>query len=147
MVEAARRAGGNVVFSCSHGELAERLADRGVPRDRFLRTLSEYNAAVTEGKVEGLSPPRSEPVPSIERSPFVAVEVSPAITHTMGGLSVDGGCRVSGESGPIPGLYAAGVEVGGVSTGGYVSGLAQALVLGIVAAESAVEDYAVSETR
>jgi succinate dehydrogenase/fumarate reductase flavoprotein subunit len=41
---------------------------------------------------------------------------------------------------PIPGLYAAGVEVGGVSVGGYTSGLASALVFGGTAAESAVAD-------
>ncbi len=34
------------------------------------------------------------------------------------------------------GLWAAGVDAGGVATGGYASGLAQALVLGLVAAES-----------
>jgi len=37
----------------------------------------------------------------------------------------------------LRGLYAAGVEVGGVSAGGYTSGLAAALVFGLVAAESA----------
>ena len=37
---------------------------------------------------------------------------------------------------PVPGLYAAGGDVGGISTGGYSSGLAVALVLGIAAAES-----------
>jgi succinate dehydrogenase/fumarate reductase flavoprotein subunit len=41
---------------------------------------------------------------------------------------------------PIPGLYAAGVEVGGVSVGGYTSGLASALVFGGTAAQSAVAD-------
>ena len=39
---------------------------------------------------------------------------------------------------PIPGLFAAGVDVGGIANGGYASGLAQALVLGLVAAESAL---------
>ena len=37
---------------------------------------------------------------------------------------------------PVDGLFAAGVDAGGVATGGYASGLAQALVLGLVAAES-----------
>ena len=36
------------------------------------------------------------------------------------------------------GLFAAGVDAGGIATGGYASGLAQALVLGLVAAEAAV---------
>jgi succinate dehydrogenase/fumarate reductase flavoprotein subunit len=72
----------------------------------------------------------------------VAVKVAPSITHTVGGLAVDDGCRVSREMDeqPIPGLYAAGVEVGGVSTGGYTSGLASALVFGRTAAESALSD-------
>jgi predicted oxidoreductase len=39
------------------------------------------------------------------------------------------------EGRPVDGLWAAGVDVGGVATGGYASGLAQALVLGLVAAE------------
>jgi succinate dehydrogenase/fumarate reductase flavoprotein subunit len=69
----------------------------------------------------------------------VAVEVAPTITHTIGGLAVDEGCRVLRRSDgrPLPGLYAAGVEVGGVSAGGYTSGLAAAVVFGRVAAESA----------
>ena len=44
---------------------------------------------------------------------------------------------VDRDNAPIPGLYAAGVDAGGWSTGGYASGLAAALVLGLVAAESA----------
>ena len=66
----------------------------------------------------------------------VAVHVSAAVTHTLGGLRVDTRARVLDESGaPIDGLYAAGVDAGGVATGGYASGLAQALVLGLAAAE------------
>ena len=72
----------------------------------------------------------------------MAVKVAPSITHTVGGLAVDAGCRVlrATDGRPIPGLYAAGVEVGGVSAGGYTSGLASALVFGGTAAESAVAD-------
>ena len=39
-----------------------------------------------------------------------------------------------------PGVYAAGGDVGGIANGGYASGLAAALVLGRVAARSALED-------
>jgi len=66
----------------------------------------------------------------------VAVHVAAAVTHTIGGVRVDTRARVIEENeSPIDGLYAAGVDVGGVATGGYASGLAQALVLGLVAAE------------
>jgi fumarate reductase flavoprotein subunit len=56
---------------------------------------------------------------------------------------VEKGCRVvrRSDSRPIPGLYAAGVEVGGVSVGGYTSGLAAAVVFGGAAAESARQDF------
>jgi succinate dehydrogenase/fumarate reductase flavoprotein subunit len=68
----------------------------------------------------------------------LAVHVGVGVTHTIGGLSVDTHARVLDEAGePISGLCAAGVDVGGLSTGGYSSGLATALVLGLVAAEAA----------
>jgi fumarate reductase flavoprotein subunit len=140
MVETAKSAGGTVIEAASLKELADRLAEGGVPRETFLRTLEEYNAAVAAGG--HLSPPRSGQAWPLRVPPFVAVKVAPSITHTVGGLAVDTGCRVLGRTGgrPIPGLYAAGVEVGGVSVGGYISGLASALVFGGTAAESAVAD-------
>lgn len=139
MVATAREVGGTVLEAGSPEELAQRLAERGVPADAVLRTLDEYNAAVTGGRAATLSPRRSAPATPVKMPPFVAVEVAPAITHTIGGLAVDGGCRVLRKSNgrPLPGLYAAGVEVGGVSVGGYTSGLAAAVVFGLVAAESA----------
>ena len=63
----------------------------------------------------------------------VTVETVAGITTTLGGLRVDGHARAA------PGVYAAGHDAGGISTGGYASGLAAALVLGRVAAESALE--------
>ena len=67
------------------------------------------------------------------------MRVVAAITHTIGGLKVDERARVLSSDGTaVPGLYAAGVDVGGVASGGYASGLAQALVLGLAAAEEAV---------
>ena len=140
MVETARRTGGTVIETESLAELADGLAERGVPSEVFLRTIEEYNAAVEAGEVP--SPPRSGQAEPLRLPPFVAVKVAPFITHTVGGLAVDAGCRVLRETDgrPIPGLYAAGVEVGGVSVGGYTSGLASALVFGVTAAESAVAD-------
>jgi len=68
----------------------------------------------------------------------VAVRVAAAITHTIGGLRIDEHARVlDGEGAPIDGLYAAGADAGGISTSGYASGLASALVLGRAADESA----------
>ena len=67
-----------------------------------------------------------------------AVRVIASITHTIGGLQVDERARVLREDGStIDGLWAAGVDAGGLAAGGYASGLAQALVLGLAAAEDA----------
>jgi fumarate reductase flavoprotein subunit len=140
MVATAREVGGTVLEAGTEVELARRLEERGVPADRVLRTLEGYNAAVAAGSAAKLTPPRGDPAAALKTPPFVAVEVAPAITHTIGGLAVDEGCRVLRRHGgrPLPGLYAAGVEVGGVSVGGYTSGLASAVVFGRTAAESAV---------
>jgi fumarate reductase flavoprotein subunit len=140
MVEVARVAGGIVLRAASLPELADELSELGVPRDAFLRTIEDYNAAVATGSE--MSPPRTGPARPLRVPPFVAVKVAPSITHTVGGLAVDERCRVLREADerPIPGLYAAGVEVGGVSVGGYTSGLASALAFGRTAAESAISD-------
>jgi succinate dehydrogenase/fumarate reductase flavoprotein subunit len=63
----------------------------------------------------------------------IAVLVRPGVTHTLGGLRIDARAHVVGTKN----LYAAGADVGGISTGGYSSGLAAALVLGRIAAETA----------
>jgi hypothetical protein len=68
----------------------------------------------------------------VEQQNGLAVHVAAAVTHTIGGLRVDTLARVAGTDG----IWAAGVDAGGVATGGYSSGLAQALVLGLAAAES-----------
>jgi succinate dehydrogenase/fumarate reductase flavoprotein subunit len=53
-------------------------------------------------------------------------------------LRIDPQARVLDEEGkPIDGLYAAGADAGGISAGGYASGLASALVFGRIAAETA----------
>jgi fumarate reductase flavoprotein subunit len=140
MVETARSTGGIVLQAASLTQLADKLAEQGVPREASLRTVKEYNAAIATG--EDPSPPRTGSAVPLRVPPFVAVKVAPSITHTVGGLTVDAGCRVlrAEDERPIPGLYAAGVDVGGVSVGGYTSGLASAVVFGKTAAESTVAD-------
>ena len=72
-----------------------------------------------------------------ERGENVAVHVAPGITTTLGGLSVDVHARVLDARRPAyRRLFAAGADAGGISTGGYSSGLAAALVLGLAAAET-----------
>ena len=76
--------------------------------------------------------------PKLVEPPFIAVRVHAAVTHTIGGLRIDERARVlDGDGRPVPDLYAAGADAGGIFTGGYGSGLAAALVFGRIAAESA----------
>ena len=88
-----------------------------------------YVVAETNDRIEAA---RAAGATVEEREEGLAVHVAAAVTHTIGGLRVDTGARVVGADG----LWAAGVDAGGVATGGYASGLAQALVLGLAAAES-----------
>ncbi len=62
----------------------------------------------------------------------VTVETVAGITTTLGGLKCDHNAQVA------PGVFAAGSDVGGISSGGYASGLATALVLGRIAADAAL---------
>ena len=92
----------------------------------------------TVADIVALAPTRVDPAelpfPAPPRA-RVAVRVSPGITHTIGGLRTDEQARVAGADG----LFAAGADVGGISTGGYASGLAAALVFGRIAAESSLD--------
>lgn len=75
---------------------------------------------------------RQAGAPVERREGETEVEVVAAITTTLGGIQVDERAQAA------EGLFAAGADVGGISTGGWSSALAAALVLGKLAAESAL---------
>ncbi|MDX6513571.1 MAG: hypothetical protein QOE36_3075 [Gaiellaceae bacterium] len=113
------------------------LDDEALARRVRERTVAEMVAAAPTAVAPDELP---FPAPPGAR---VAVRVAVAITHTIGGVKIDESARVLDAAGrPIAGLYAAGADVGGLSTGGYASGLAGALVFGRQAAETAVSEAA-----
>ena len=113
-------------------ELAARALDEANATTYQRRDVDELAALM---KIRAL--PRS---PVLADPPFSAVRVAAGITHTIGGVRIDERARVlTGDGTPIPNLYAAGADAGGIATGGYASGLAAALVLGRVAAETAAD--------
>jgi succinate dehydrogenase/fumarate reductase flavoprotein subunit len=120
----------NVVQATSHRPEARAfyLLDAGALEQRVRdRTVVELvEAAPAEARVTLADLPFAAPEGTV-----AAVRVIASITHTIGGLQVDDHARVLGADG----LWAAGVDAGGIATGGYASGLAQALVQGLVAAE------------
>ena len=132
----AARPGGRAWYVVDARALRARVRGRTV--EEMVLAAEAAGADVRRGSSVaelGLPLPASD---KLLRPPFVAVRVQAAVTHTIGGLRVDARARVlDGDADPIPGLLAAGADVGGISTGGYASGLAGALVLGLVAAETA----------
>jgi len=121
----AKRPGAKAYYVLDEAALGERVRDRTV--------ADMVAAAPAESRVALADLPFAPPEGAV-----AAVRVIASITHTIGGLRVDERARVLRDDGtPIDGLWAAGVDAGGVATGGYASGLAQALVLGLAAAEDA----------
>ncbi|MDQ2967153.1 MAG: FAD-binding protein [Actinomycetota bacterium] len=116
----ARQPGVRAWYVLDDGALDQRVRDR------------------TVADIVALAPTRVDPAELPFPAPAgarVAVRVSPGITHTIGGLRIDEQARVVRADG----LFAAGADVGGISTGGYASGLAAALVFGRISAESALD--------
>jgi succinate dehydrogenase/fumarate reductase flavoprotein subunit len=122
--------------SWSENDLVQATARQPGARAWYLLDDGALEDSAVAEKVAA-APTRTEP----SQLPFatpegtrVGVRVKPGITHTIGGLRIDENARVVGTDG----LFAAGADAGGISTGGYASGLAAALVFGRIAAETAV---------
>jgi len=115
--------------SWSENDLAQRIGARAwyVLDDKGLEHAGERveAARAADGTVVAADE-LPFPTPAGAR---LAVHVAAAVTHTIGGIRIDASARA------LDGVYVAGVDAGGIATGGYASGLAQALVLGLVAAE------------
>jgi succinate dehydrogenase/fumarate reductase flavoprotein subunit len=94
------------------------------------RALGERVRERTVGEVVETARRAGAPVERREGS--TRIEVVAGITSTLGGIAVDTRARAA------EGLWAAGADVGGISTGGWSSALASALVLGRIAAEDAL---------
>lgn len=108
----ARQPGARAWFRVREEKLGERV------RERTVGDMVEAAAAAG-------APVRREPG-------AVSVETVAGMTATLGGLRVDENAQAA------PGVFACGGDVGGISTGGWSSGLGAALVLGRLAAESAL---------
>ena len=132
----------NVVEATAHRPNARAyylLDSAGLEREVRGRPVAEIVASAPAGARVPLAELPFAPPPDA----VAAVRVAASITHTIGGLRVDERARVlDADSAPIDGLWAAGVDAGGVATGGYASGLAQALVLGLAAADDVAASLA-----
>ena len=134
-------------------ETLEALAAKldGVDRNAFLRTVTEFNAAVDEAvpfnpavkdgrATSGLGINKTNWARALREPPFVAYQVNCGITLTFGGLAIDEQARVQNEEGEaIAGLYAAGELVGGLYYDRYPggAGLTSGAVFGRIAGAAA----------
>ena len=123
------------------GNTLEELAKlTGIPSESLKESLARYNAQQKAGVDEDFGRSATEMTAVLETSPFYAVRVTPAIHHTMGGLSVDTDTRVLKADGtPIPGLYAAGEVTGGLHGANRLggNGVADIVVNGRLAGQAA----------
>jgi tricarballylate dehydrogenase len=130
-------------------QLAPKLT--GVDPERFLKTVSAYNAAprpdvpfnpnIHDGlATKGLAIDKSNWANRLDEPPFHAYGVTCGITFTFGGLKISNEAEVEEVGGrPIHGLYAAGEIVGGLYYHNYASGtgLAAGTVFGKIAGREA----------
>lgn len=125
-------AGGVVLRAETLPDLAAALAAYGVPPRVAQATLAEYDAAAAAGAPERLPVPRRRNLHRLQRPPFHAIPAQPGLTFTHGGVRIDTTCQALDRDGrPVPGLYVAGVDAGGIFYEGYVGGLAASLVTGL----------------
>ena len=109
-------------------------------------TLNRYNAQQKASVDEDFGRSAAQMTAALETAPYYAVCVTPAIHHTMGGLSVNADTQVLKADGtPIPGLYAAGEVTGGLHGANRLGGNGVADIVvngrlaGIAAAQKALK--------
>jgi succinate dehydrogenase/fumarate reductase flavoprotein subunit len=127
-------------FSWSESDVAQATARQPNGRAWYLLTEKALRQQVRDRTVADMvdyaDPVTAEQLPfRVPHSIVLGVRVRAAVTHTTGGIKIDERSRVVG----VDGLFAAGVDAGGWSTGGFAGGLGPALVFGRIAAESALD--------
>ena len=126
----AAKAGAHYAIAETIDELVASVAAWGVPPAALARTLADY-AAAADGEPIALDAPLPHGPHPLVQPPFHALEVQPALTYPLGGIRVDPEARVLDRDGaPIPGLFAAGADAGGIYHVFYAGGLAMSGVFG-----------------
>jgi len=135
----AREHGANLAQADTLRELGTLVAEWGFAGEGVPDAVADFNRHSHGQPSTVMSGETILPVLPLEKPPFYAMEVRPAITFTHGGVLIDLHSRAIGSGGrPVPGLLAAGADSGGTFDGGYAGGLAMAGVTGLVAADTVV---------
>ncbi|TAK68861.1 MAG: FAD-binding protein [Actinomycetota bacterium] len=132
----AAKAGGHAIEAPTVEELDELVRPWGY--HGVAAAVAAFNSQLQSGTE--LDPPRSRNRDAIDRGPFFAIEIQPAITNTWGGLQVNERMQVVRSDGePVPGLLATGADLGGAFHEKYCSGLNLACTSGLRAAKLALD--------
>ncbi|GAB6106687.1 flavocytochrome c [Fusibacter bizertensis] len=118
-------------------ELAQKL---GLDAATLEKTMADYNTYFKDQKDAEFD--RRVLAGELSKGPFYAVEVAPAIHHTMGGIKINDNSEVLNNAGEIvEGLFAAGEVTGGIHGGNRIGGnaVADIVVFGRIAGENAAE--------
>ncbi|MCL1142306.1 flavocytochrome c [Shewanella gaetbuli] len=125
----------------NEGKTLDELATKlNMPAAALTKTLADYNGMVSTGKDTQFE--RPDLPRELVSAPYYAIEVAPAVHHTMGGVAIDTKTEVKGKSGKnIPGMFAAGEITGGVHGANRLGGnaISDIVTFGRIAGEQAAK--------
>lgn len=122
---------GLVENATSLEELAEKIR---MPVENLMATAKRYNELVAKGEDEDFG--RNMSLHTLEKGPFTAIHIAPAVHYTMGGIHITDKTEVLDSDGKvITGLFAAGEVAGGLHGNNRVGGnsIAETVVFGMQA--------------
>lgn len=129
--------GAHVSIADKLDDLVEPIASWGFDAKEVLASLTAVN--------RNASGPRGAP---LNHPPYALMEVQAAITFTLGGLRTNTqGQVLNGDGAPVVGLWAAGVDAGGLNVRGYTGGLVRGLVAGRSTAHAIDETLQLDATQ
>jgi fumarate reductase flavoprotein subunit len=129
--------GGYVLEGATIEELAKNVGINDAELANTIKVVNEFVAAKEDGEFKS-NALKTE----LSNGPFYAIEISPAVHHTMGGVKINTNAEVlDGDGTPIPGLFAAGEITGGVHGANRLGGnaVADIIVFGQIAGDNAAE--------
>lgn len=120
------------------GTLEELASKLEIPVERFLATLSAYNAACQSGSfdhtqlddchTQGISPAKTHWARPLDTPPYYAYALRPGVTFTYLGLKTDATAAVHFAGRPSPNLFVAGEMMAGNVLGkGYTAGVGMSI--------------------
>jgi len=136
-IDVAFKRNANCAVAHDIDELALVPPEWGYDGEAVRDAVLDFNRRATDGS---LDPPRQFDPRPLDSPPYYVIETQPAVTFTFAGVRIDRDAHVlDAEDRPIPGLYAAGADAGGIYCRAYAGGIAAALTFGLRAAKSAAE--------